>query len=250
MSFLRVVVWAACAVAGLSLASCGGPDYPKCENDDHCKEDKDGNDISEYCLFGQCQECAKDSHCKNGKKCMTGRCELPCESDGQCGAGNICDGKKCTKAECTDASACGGAPCENGRCKTAGKDGADKDANGRTVAVDDGKPCEKSARIGFGYNDSDLPADSRANLDAFAKCMQKNTDWKLMIEGHADERGTTEYNLQLGDARAKSIKKYLTTLGVEANRLRVVSYGEEKPLESTSNESAWASNRRGELKVQ
>jgi peptidoglycan-associated lipoprotein len=232
-----------------TATGCPGPDYPKCETDDQCLKDKDGNEKSEHCLFGQCQECAKDSHCKAGKSCMQGRCETTCGNDEQCGSGMICDAKKCAPVQCSNNDGCKGGTCKDGRCSKTFATGTDG-AGGTGADGGADKPCERNARIQFGYNDSELPGDARTTLDQFAKCMQKNPTWKLVVEGHADERGTTDYNLQLGDARAKNIRKYIITLGVEGGRVRVVSYGEEKPIEATGNESSWARNRRGELIIQ
>ena len=72
---------------------------------------------------------------------------------------------------------------------------------------------------------------------------------RVRVEGHCDERGTTEYNLALGDRRAMAIRKYLSRAGVQDERLRTVSYGEERPLETESNEIAWSKNRRAEFKI-
>lgn len=78
--------------------------------------------------------------------------------------------------------------------------------------------------------------------------MSKNADANIRIEGHCDERGTSEYNLALGDRRANSAKKYLVDLGISAERLSTISYGEEKPADPGHNEAAWAKNRRDEIK--
>ena len=91
---------------------------------------------------------------------------------------------------------------------------------------------------------------SRLELDAYAKCMVQNASWKLTIEGHADERGTTDYNLSLGQKRADAVRDYLQRLGVKGERSHTVSYGEEKPLDTASTEEAWEKNRRCELIAQ
>lgn len=227
-------------------AGCPGPEYPKCENDSQCKKNKDGGEVEEYCLLGQCQECAKDSHCGAGERCNRGRCEQTCASDDQCGAGNICESNRCTTAQCTTSDQCGtGASCEQGRCKphvTANTD------NGSSLPALEGT-CDTRARVNFDFNVADLRPESRSKLDSFAKCMQKNTGWRLTIEGHADERGTPEYNLSLGESRAKSVRKYLAALGVEEKRIKIVSYGEEKPINAASSEEGWAENRRAELLI-
>jgi peptidoglycan-associated lipoprotein len=74
--------------------------------------------------------------------------------------------------------------------------------------------------------------------------MKDNKDFLIIIEGHCDERGTSEYNLALGEQRARTTQEYLVALGISASRITTVSYGEERPLESGSTEEAWAKNRR------
>jgi peptidoglycan-associated lipoprotein len=234
------------AMAAFSLG-CPGPDYPKCDNDTQCKKNKDGAEINEYCLLGQCQECAKDSHCDAGESCNRGRCEQTCASDDQCGAGNICEASRCVKAQCENDTQCGtGASCETGRCRRAETTGN----TGNTGAGGDAElKCEMKSTVNFDFNVADLRPEARSTLDTMAKCMQKNSTWKLTIAGHADERGTPEFNLSLGESRAKSARKYLSALGVPDNRIKVVSYGEEKPINPSSTEEAWAQNRRAELTV-
>jgi peptidoglycan-associated lipoprotein len=249
MSLLRVlaVVLAAFTV-GVSTTGCPGPEYPKCESDDHCKKSKDGSAIDEYCLFGQCQECAKDAHCGAGKQCMKGRCEQVCAADDECGDGSICEASRCVTAQCKSDDACGaGGSCKQGRCLRAGETAKNGGAGGGDGG-EAGAVCEKrNTRVQFDFNASDLRPDGRAVLDTLAKCMAKNADWKITVEGHCDDRGTPEYNLSLGESRAKSVKKYLTALGVEDKRVRVVTYGEEKPLDGAASEDAWSKNRRGEI---
>lgn len=99
----------------------------------------------------------------------------------------------------------------------------------------------------FGYNDSALSADAQTALTTSATWLKKNGQYNLLIEGHCDERGTEQYNLALGDRRANQAKEYLVTLGVDAGRIRTVSYGEERPFDPGHDESAWAKNRRDHL---
>jgi peptidoglycan-associated lipoprotein len=99
----------------------------------------------------------------------------------------------------------------------------------------------------FEYNDSSLSADAQTALTNSATWLKKNSQYNLLIEGHCDERGTEQYNLALGDRRANQAKEYLVTLGVDAARIRTVSYGEERPFDPGHDESAWAKNRRDHL---
>ncbi|MCK6528330.1 OmpA family protein [Myxococcota bacterium] len=102
-------------------------------------------------------------------------------------------------------------------------------------------------RIYFGYDKSDLDDASRSAISAAARCIQQRGYSRVVIEGHADERGETDYNLALGQRRADSVKRYLIDLGVSASVLTTLSYGEEKPIDTRSGEDAWSRNRRAEL---
>ena len=99
-------------------------------------------------------------------------------------------------------------------------------------------------RVFFATNKSTLTTASRDTLRKQAAFMRKKKDLKFTIEGHADERGTREYNLALGERRANAVKDYLMTYGISGNRLSVISYGKERPVNSGSNPLSWSQNRR------
>ena len=99
-------------------------------------------------------------------------------------------------------------------------------------------------RVFFATNKSTLTTASRATLRKQADYLRKNKNLKVVIEGHADERGTREYNLALGERRANAAKDYLMTYGISGKRLSVISYGKEKPVNSASTTLAWSQNRR------
>ncbi len=99
-------------------------------------------------------------------------------------------------------------------------------------------------RVFFATNESVLTTASRDTLRKQAAWLRKNSGITVTIEGHADERGTREYNLALGERRANAAKDYLMTYGVSGNRLSVISYGKERPVNSGSNPLAWSQNRR------
>ena len=99
-------------------------------------------------------------------------------------------------------------------------------------------------RVFFATNESILTTRSRDTLRKQATWLRKNPDINVVLEGHADERGTREYNLALGERRANSAKDYLMTYGISANRISVISYGKERPVDSGSNPLAWSKNRR------
>ncbi len=104
-------------------------------------------------------------------------------------------------------------------------------------------------RIYFDFDSFILTQPSRDILYKNAEWLLKNKAVKVQIEGHCDERGSDEYNLALGEKRAKSAMNYLLTLGVPSDRLSVISYGKEKPLDPGHDEAAWAKNRRAEFGV-
>ena len=97
----------------------------------------------------------------------------------------------------------------------------------------------------FDYDKADLRADARAALTKTADFLKSYPQIKVRIEGHCDERGSTEYNLGLGDRRANAVKQFLASLGITADRMESVSFGKEKPFCTESNEACWSQNRRG-----
>ena len=99
-------------------------------------------------------------------------------------------------------------------------------------------------RVFFATNESVLTTASRETLRKQAAWLRKNSDVTVVLEGHADERGTREYNLALGERRANAAKDYLMTYGISSNRISVISYGKERPVDSGSNPLAWSKNRR------
>ena len=99
-------------------------------------------------------------------------------------------------------------------------------------------------RVFFATNESILTTASRETLRAQAAWLRKNPDVTVVVEGHADERGTREYNLALGERRANAAKDYLMTYGVSSDRITVLSYGKERPVDSGSTPLAWSKNRR------
>jgi peptidoglycan-associated lipoprotein len=97
----------------------------------------------------------------------------------------------------------------------------------------------------FDYDRADIRADARDMLSQTAEYLKANASLRVTIEGHCDERGSTEYNLGLGDRRAAAVKEYLVSLGISADRMNTVSFGKEKPFCMEHNETCWQQNRRG-----
>ena len=100
-------------------------------------------------------------------------------------------------------------------------------------------------RVFFGYDRFDLTAAARATLERQAQWLREYPNRRIVVEGHADERGTREYNLALGERRANAVKNYLVAVGVSPSRVSTISYGKEQPAVLGATEAAWAQNRRG-----
>jgi peptidoglycan-associated lipoprotein len=127
--------------------------------------------------------------------------------------------------------------------------GKNEAANPNDFKVDDasGKIDFAAEVVYFEFDDATLTKEGMGQLDALAKYMAAHKESKLNIEGNTDARGSIEYNLALGQRRSDAVKKYLTTVGVPAENLASISFGEEKPSAQGEDESAWAKNRRAEF---
>ena len=134
------------------------------------------------------------------------------------------------------------------RSESASSSPANADSSASTTSTarqTDTQETDKVVR--FAFNSSDLDEESTRIVEEHARYLVANPDAKIRIEGHADERGTREYNLALGERRAKAVAKVLRVLGVGSDRIETRSYGEEKPVAMLHDESAWSQNRRGEF---
>ncbi len=247
----RISLWAGLSLAVALLAGCPGPKYPNCKDDTTCTEK------GEVCVEGTCQECATDANCREGFTCQANKCAPKppeCTTDTACGTGRICEAGKCADAQCKDDTQCpGGGKCQAGRCQ-APKDTCTSNTdcgegqecqNGRCAAAQASR-CDWSP-IRFGFNEASLSSEAQQRLSDLAQCMKAGQQGALTLAGHADERGTEEYNLQLSNRRAASVKRYLTDLGVPAKQLKTVGYGETRPASNASSEDAWSENRRVEF---
>ena len=119
----------------------------------------------------------------------------------------------------------------------------------RATALENAIKIITSGNIYFAFDKSELTAESKAVLQKKAEYLRAYPELSIIIEGHCDERGTNEYNLALGERRADAAFKYLNAMGIAGDRMKTVSYGEERPADPGHNESAWAKNRRDEFKV-
>lgn len=100
-------------------------------------------------------------------------------------------------------------------------------------------------RVFFGYDAYELSAEARATLTKQAAWLRQYSQYRILVEGHCDERGTREYNLALGERRAGSVRSFLVAQGIPAARIEMISYGKERPELAGSDEASWARNRRG-----
>ncbi len=275
--FSKGLAWSAAGVFLLSLVAIGcRPDFPKCRDDDDCAAEEDNTTLM-HCCMERCQECCDDQHCPEDEPrcknnvcveciededcpeekpyCENDQCVYECEIDADCArrgkAGMICRDHKCqweceTDADCEDPNK----ECKDHRCVIKCKCQTDADCP-------EGQMCENCECIDkpqcdlepiyFDFDRHNLTSSAREVLDRNADCLQQRQDMTVTIEGHCDERGTTGYNISLGERRASSTKRYLVNLGISRNRLDTISYGEERPVCEAKTEDCYARNRRCEF---
>ncbi|NQV79925.1 MAG: peptidoglycan-associated lipoprotein Pal [Alphaproteobacteria bacterium] len=131
--------------------------------------------------------------------------------------------------------------------------GASEQAARQAPVITPGSAQDLVANVGdrvfFDFDKFDLRASSRTTLERQSAWLKRFPNLNVTIEGHADERGTREYNLALGERRANSVKDFLVSQGIDPRRVRTISYGKERPVALGSNEAAWGQNRRGVTSV-
>ncbi len=133
-----------------------------------------------------------------------------------------------------------------------GATGADGANQGLTLELNgdsDGGKAGGLQTVYFGYDSSNLDSDTKQTLSANADYLKANANVDVQIEGHTDERGGRQYNLALGERRAKAVRDYLVALGVQGKRISTISYGSERPKSEGSDESAWSQNRRANFVI-
>lgn len=200
---------------GAVLAGCG-PKYPKCDNDEDCHE-------GEYCVNGMCQLCRTDADCPAGQQCAGGRCEPIegyCESDSDCPAGQKCQANRCAEPVSTSTEL----------------PGAGTGQQGCTIEP-----------VHFAFDSADLDSSARSQIQSNVECMKQKGIEKVHLTGYTDPRGTEEYNLALGDRRARSVEDYVSDLGIPDSGISVSSMGEE--MASGTDEASWARDRRVEFQT-
>lgn len=250
LALLSVLVLVAFSTTGCS------PDFPDCDTDEDCQESEEGQEQDRlYCVNNLCQQCRDDDDCEPGYECAAGSCEeIPgwCADDGDCTGNQVCRDNECGP-ECIEDDDCDeGYHCEGGNCveepdcTTDADCGPDEVCENQTcVAAPDEPDCELET-VYFPFDSSELTGEARNILEANADCIQER-DASVQIEGHCDERGTTEYNLALGERRANAVRDYLTTLGVSGAAIETTSYGDQQLRRSCGiggSESCHQENRR------
>lgn len=266
-------VWLFLGLVAFSAIIFGGcrPPFPKCRDGEDCKAEK-GNSNLLVCVNGQCQECAidtdcpkdrprckdnrcvectEDKDCPEGKLCKNNQCRWECEIDSDCPDGKICKNHKC-QWQCEKDEDCNNPDmeCKNHRCAMKCKCQSDNDCPASQMCRDCAcvdKPRCQLQTINFDFDRYDLRRSDQDTLSRNAECLKSRADLKVSIEGNCDDRGTEEYNIALGDKRARAAKKYLTNLGVSEGRLGTISYGKNRPVCNEASEDCWARNRRADF---
>jgi peptidoglycan-associated lipoprotein len=244
---MRRVLVIALAFSALAVTT-GCPKPPEkgeCKSSADCAKQEG---YGKVCVEGRCQECGADADCKEGFVCRTNKCvpKPQCAQDADCPSGQLCQNDRCVPrpapqvgSACASDAECGAdMSCVNGKCamKSAG-------------AVPPECADAGAFTIRFGFDQASLDAQSKDALQKLSDCLKRAPARRLVIAGHADERGTTQYNVALGNRRAEAARKYLSDLGLSAPA-ETVSYGEEKPLCTEATEACWARNRRDEFQVE
>ena len=125
--------------------------------------------------------------------------------------------------------------------------GAEDDSGPAFSQLDDPQSPLSVRTIYFEYDSSEIRSDYRSTIEAHSLYLQQNPNTSITLEGHADERGSREYNLALGEQRAKTVKQQMLLLGANSSQIRLVSYGEERPASDGHDDSSWQQNRRVEI---
>jgi len=276
-NILRGMTWTAVTVFVVACMATGcRPDFPKCRDADDCAAEEDNTTLL-ACCNGQCQECCQDGDCPEERPkckdmrcveciedgdcpedkpfCENEKCVYECEIDADCDrrgkAGMICKDHKCqweceTDADCNNPDL----ECKDHRCVPRCKCQSDADCPEGMMCQDCEcvpKPACELQTIHFDFDRHNLRPEDREILDRNAECLRERSGMNITIEGHCDERGTEEYNIALGEKRARSALRYLKNLGISGSRLKTISYGEGRPVCNQSTEDCWADNRRAEF---
>jgi len=229
----------ALAVVG-STACTSGPDYPRCDNDQHCQR----NGRREWCIQQRCQQCRTTADCGADQTCLRNRCVAgvnSCDGDNDCLVNQVCDNHHCVaRPECDSVRPCpDGRRCDAGRCIAEVAEDTDPNDNR-------GSQCTFEPPQ-FDFDDVALSEPSRALLQRAVECIQRERNTRYVLIGRADNRGTTEYNLALGERRARVVQRYMISLGLLPDRLAVSSEGSE--FSTGTDEAGWRRDRRVDFRL-
>jgi peptidoglycan-associated lipoprotein len=235
LSFVRLA-----SVMFLAVAACTStPDYPNCENDQHCQRDN----RREWCVQRHCQQCRTTEDCGADTTCLRNRC-VPgvnaCDGDNDCLVGQMCEAHRCTRRpECDSVRPCtGGQRCDAGRCVA--------DNNDTDPVENRGTQCTFEPPV-FEFDDVTLSESARQSLQRAAECIQRERTTRYVLMGRCDARGDSTYNLALGERRARIVYRYLVSLGVLPDRLGVSSEGSE--FAEGRDETGWRRDRRVDFRL-
>jgi peptidoglycan-associated lipoprotein len=248
MNNLRALVLGT-ILAAVAVVGCK-PDYPTCETDKDCADKK------EFCVANKCQQCRTSTDCKEGFACNSGRCDkIPgyCQNKSQCPGGQECVANRCqackADSDCPVGTKCWKGTCDNRKhCSKDDECAQDEDCINGVCSKD---PKKKSpvvdctlGSVYFDFNESALTTEATATLSRNAECLKKAPN-SITIVGHADPRGTAEYNIALSEKRAQSVQAHLSRLGVEGGRIAILPRGS---LDARgTNEPTWAQDRRADF---
>ena len=248
---------------GILLVTGCRPDFPECRKDEDCAKSEEGVRTSRLmCVNSTCQQCRQDSDCGDASmECNAGSCDKIigyCTAVSECGANEKCEANRC-KPECASDTDCtGGEVCDAGACVAPPECSADADCasgercdGGSCVTNSAGKTSCSLETVFFTYDSSSLSSSTQSALDANASCIKQKGS-TVRLAGHADERGTAEYNIALGEDRAQAVATYLKRLGIKGANISTISYGEESPSKmcaETDPDSCHRQNRRVEFEL-
>lgn len=234
-----------------TLSGCPTKKPGSCTKDSDCKK-------GEKCVNGKCQQCGTDKDCGPGKQCINGVCRKKagyCDTNKDCPKGKICKDHMCQG--CKKDKECPSGKCVKGLCAESMSGSCKEDDDCKDEEVCKDGRCVPAAKpyagpslcalkqVHFVFNKAVVRSKDQKTLEANAKCILSVKKRKVHLNGHCDSRGTEEYNLALSNQRAQSVKRYLMSLGVPADRLHIVPKGE---LEATgTNEETWLKDRKVEF---
>ena len=246
------LVLAAMLVLGFATLLAGCRSYPECKNDGHCIDYERG---TPFCVDRTCTECRDDSQCGFCEQCDGNQCRRTpgcCGSDSDCPDPMVCRDDRCgpqclSDDDCGDLERCASGECIEVECRTDDDCEEGFRCNNYECELIPG-PCNTRTfpTIYFDFDEHTLRADQVTAAEGNLECLVTFPE-SVDVEGHCDERGTVEYNLALGERRARTVRSWLEDNGIDSTRLNKISYGESRPAASGTSSNAHRQNRRVQL---